>query len=120
MNPQVSPDGRYMVALAADSIYGKQAARQEQILIDLTSNTEITKTEGSNRVFWSDSSLLVFDSARMVLLEYDLQGDVGKKKKEISVGAPIGEVSIKNGVLTAKKYVFKHNKITQESLEINI
>jgi len=119
MNPQVSPDGKYMVFESTDGFNISQQTYSELTLFDLKDKNIIAKLDGSRRVFWAGDYLAVksLDGAKLGI--YDLNNK-GVKVKDILSPDLTMKVDFDNGKFTIKAYKFQDNtfskKIYMESL----
>jgi|GEM_PF-1673769 len=117
MDPQVSPDGRYLALFASDSPVVKTGARIGLELLDLASN-RVIGLEGSNRVFWSPGYITVWDGDKLQLHIYSLNS--GAKIKDLPADSPVADLAIDNGVLKGTAYHFENRQITYQQFQADI
>ena len=111
MNPQASPDGRYLTMFASDAPSGKTGPGMGLELMDLD-NARVVGLEGSNRLFWSPGYVTVWDGQLLELHVYDLSS--GVKVRDVPSDSPVADLTIDNGILRGNSFHFENRQITRQ------
>jgi hypothetical protein len=117
MNPQASPDGRYLAMFASDAPSGKKGYGMGLELLDLESG-RVSGLEGLSRLFWSPGYVTTWDSELLELHVYELSS--GAKVKDVPADGPVADLIIDNGILRGAKYNFDNRQIAREQFQIDL
>ena len=116
LNPQASPDGRYLALFASDALSGKEPGMGLE-LVDLD-NGRVAGLEGSNRLFWSPGYVTTWDGQLLELHVYDLSSMT--KVRDVPSNDPVSGLTIDNGLLTATGYQFENRQISRQQFTADI
>ncbi len=118
MDPQASPDGRYLAIFSPGVPDGKDPAGLGLEVIDLQSGNLAAVLEGTNRLFWCPGLVINWDSDHLQLHIYDLNS--GAKLKDLPMDCPVSDLAVSGGVLSGFKYQFVNRQITREQFQANL
>ncbi len=117
MNPQASPDGRYLALFASDAPSGKTGPGIGLELVDLDDG-RVAGLEGSSRLFWSPGYVTTWDGQLLELHVYDLSS--GVTVKDVPIDSPVADLAIDNGILRGTSYHFENKQITKQQFETEV
>lgn len=109
-NPQISPDGNYMVIYALDALDKNQRSLSESQLIDVQNNSKIAKLDGSRKIFW-DRNYLFIQNIDESSIDVYLK-DNGAKIKSLPFSDLPLEIKVSNEKVNIKGYKYENNNIT--------
>ena len=109
-NPQISPDGKFMVVYATDALDKNERKLSELQLIDLKNNTKIAELKGSRRLFWDTNHVFLHNVDESKIEIYSLTEN-GKKVKDIDFTDIPLEIKTSNGKVFIKSQKFDNNNI---------
>ncbi|MBZ4646935.1 MAG: hypothetical protein PWR27_2379 [Petroclostridium sp.] len=116
MNPQISPQGNYMVLLKISSLNKSDRTIDELQLVDVSKKEKITKVNGSKKIFWHDDLLFVKNMDEAVIEVLDCKAG-GKKIKSIPMADMPVEIKVSNNNVKIKSYKFNEGMITLNEVD---
>ena len=117
MNPQVSPDGKYIALLEVNSLEKEDRLNSTQQLYDISSKKKLARINGSRKLFWTEKNLVVrnVDDSKLEIYRF---GDVIEKVKDIPFYELPYDVSDENNVIKIKSYKFEDSNVVKNEHKI--
>lgn len=115
MNPQIAPEGNYMVVVRTDAVHQKNAKNSKLVLMDVEGK-ELSELHGSQRLYWNTDYVLNLNSDKGQLNLYNLSN--GSKIKSFNVNGIPTEAKIINGNIKLKTYKFDNSQVTVNNEEL--
>ncbi len=111
MNPQISPDGQYVVIQTMNGFNKNERQTAELNIIEISNKSYVSKLNGSYHLFWVSNYLINWNVDNSTLEVHDLNNN-GLKIKDIPVEGLPSEIKTENNHLKIKTYNFTNNTFT--------
>lgn len=119
MNPQISPDGKFMVIESMTGFDKNERQTTELNIIGISNKSHVSKLNGSNHLFWVSDYIINWNVDNSTLEVHDLNNN-GVKIKDISVEGLPTEIKTENTHLKIKTYKFINNTFTINNDDVNL